>query len=89
MPGQPPHYATPVLRAPSPASSVGTTYIPDTTSLSDSESFLSPSEFNRKWEEKIFGSKAAVDKREHDVNRGPLLEWGSTGQKTSAEEKGE
>jgi len=41
-----PAYASPVIRPPSPASSVGTAYGPDDTSLSDSE--LSQDDFERK-----------------------------------------
>jgi hypothetical protein len=50
-----PSYAPPVLRAPSPASSVGTAHHPDATSLSDSEETLSNDAFANKWEQKIFG----------------------------------
>ncbi|OAX44324.1 hypothetical protein K503DRAFT_449181 [Rhizopogon vinicolor AM-OR11-026] len=42
-----PAYASPVIRPPSPASSVGTAYGPDETSLSDLE--LSQDAFERKW----------------------------------------
>lgn len=42
-----PAYASPVIRPPSPASSVGTAYGPDETSLSDSE--LAQDTFERKW----------------------------------------
>ena len=44
-------YASPVLRAPSPASSVGTAYGADETSLSDSE--LSQTDFERKCKERL------------------------------------
>jgi hypothetical protein len=42
-----PAYASPVIRPPSPASSVGTAYGPDETSLSDSG--LTQDAFERKW----------------------------------------
>ncbi|KAG1852001.1 hypothetical protein C8R48DRAFT_676256 [Suillus tomentosus] len=42
-----PAYASPVIRPPSPASSVGTAYGPDDTSLSDSG--LNQDVFERKW----------------------------------------
>lgn len=42
-----PAYASPVIRPPSPASSVGTAYGPDDTSLSDSG--LSQDVFEQKW----------------------------------------
>jgi hypothetical protein len=48
-----PTYASPVLRAPSPASSLGTSYAPDATSFSDTETELSRSAFERKWEDKL------------------------------------
>ena len=44
-------YAPPVLRASSPASSVGTSYGQDQTDLSDTE--LSQAEFEAKWEERL------------------------------------
>ncbi|KAG6376996.1 hypothetical protein JVT61DRAFT_1039 [Boletus reticuloceps] len=46
-----PAYASPVIRAPSPASSVGTAYGPDETTQSDSE--LSPEAFEQKWSSKL------------------------------------
>jgi hypothetical protein len=48
-----PTYAPPVLRAPSPASSLGTTYAPDATSFSDSETELFQAAFEKKWEDKL------------------------------------
>jgi hypothetical protein len=48
-----PTYAPPVLRAPSPASSLGTTYAPDATSFSDTEAELSQAAFEKKWEDKL------------------------------------
>jgi hypothetical protein len=53
---QPPHpteYAPPVLRAASPASSVGTAYGADQTALSDTEEMLPQHAFERKWEERL------------------------------------
>jgi len=46
-----PQYAPPLLRAPSPSSSIGTAYGGDETSLSDKE--LSQEEFERKCEEML------------------------------------
>ncbi|KIO06139.1 hypothetical protein M404DRAFT_74033, partial [Pisolithus tinctorius Marx 270] len=46
-----PAYAPPVIRPPSPASSVGTVYEPDQTSQSDVE--LSKEEFEQKWLAKL------------------------------------
>ena len=46
-----PAYASPVIRVPSPASSVGTAYGPDETTESDSE--LSPDAFEQKWSSKL------------------------------------
>jgi hypothetical protein len=48
-----PTYAPPVLRASSPASSLGTTYAPDATSFSDTEAELSQAAFEKKWEDKL------------------------------------
>src|SRR5882762_2811126 len=48
-----PSYAPPVLRAPSPASSIGTSYAPDATSLSDTEAELSQAAFEQKWGGKL------------------------------------
>lgn len=44
-------YASPVIRAPSPASSVGTAYGPDESNQSDQE--LSPEAFEQKWSSKL------------------------------------
>ncbi|KAF4619517.1 hypothetical protein D9613_005567 [Agrocybe pediades] len=49
-----PAYAPPPYRPPSPASSVGTAYPADQTSLSDSESFIEQSAFESK-QERIIG----------------------------------
>jgi hypothetical protein len=46
-------YADPVMRVPSPASSVGTSYGADQTAHSDSEAQLSPAAFARKCSERI------------------------------------
>lgn len=46
-----PAYASPVIRAPSPASSVGTAYGPDESTHSDSE--LGPEAFEQKWSSKL------------------------------------
>lgn len=46
-----PAYASPVIRAPSPASSVGTAYGADESTQSDSE--LSPEAFEQKWSSKL------------------------------------
>ncbi|KAG6889567.1 hypothetical protein C0992_004736 [Termitomyces sp. T32_za158] len=46
-------YAPPVLRAPSPASSIGTVYGEDRTSYSDCEEQISQSLFEAKWEERL------------------------------------
>ncbi|KAJ7601045.1 hypothetical protein C8J56DRAFT_767774 [Mycena floridula] len=66
-----PEYASPVMRAPSPASSIGTTYAQDRTSFSDSEYSLNQQTFVRKWENKI----GLRDPRpaEQETSIGPLL----------------
>jgi len=64
-------YAPPVLRAPSPASSIGTTYGEDQTSFSDCEDQLSQPAFERKWEERI--GLGAPQKEEIEANQEPLL----------------
>lgn len=46
-------YAPPVLRAPSPASSIGIVYGEDRTSYSDCEEQISQSSFESKWEERL------------------------------------
>ncbi|KAF7980629.1 hypothetical protein HWV62_37426 [Athelia sp. TMB] len=48
-----PTYAPPVIRAASPASSLGTIYPPDTTSPSDDETEISQVAFENKWHEKL------------------------------------
>ncbi|KAH7885404.1 hypothetical protein F5I97DRAFT_2074469 [Phlebopus sp. FC_14] len=63
-----PAYASPVIRAPSPASSVGTAYGPDETSLSDAE--LSQEEFERKCAAKL---KLDAPKVEEEKKSHPIL----------------
>ncbi|KAF5360595.1 hypothetical protein D9756_005041 [Leucocoprinus leucothites] len=70
-PYQNPEYAPPVLRAPSPASSVGTTYGPDQTSFSDSEQQLSQPAFEKKWLAKLELDKPR--KEEEEANESPLI----------------
>jgi hypothetical protein len=70
-PYQHPEYAPPVLRAPSPASSVGTTYGPDQTSFSDTEQQLSQPAFEKKWLAKLDLDKPR--KEEDEANENPLL----------------
>lgn len=48
-----PTYAPPVIRAPSPASSLGTVYPPDATSPSDDEAEISQAAFENKWHEQL------------------------------------
>ncbi|TFK33026.1 hypothetical protein BDQ12DRAFT_450904 [Crucibulum laeve] len=64
-------YAIPVIRPPSPASSIGTVYRADQTSLSDSELYLPQPNFEQKWEEKNGIHK--VMEEEEVANRDPLL----------------
>ena len=74
-------YAPPVLRAPSPASSVGTAYAEDQTSLSDSE--LSQAAFEKKWEERL---ELGLRRQEEELaNSSPLIPRPLVG---SIEEKG-
>ena len=62
-------YAPPVLRAPSPSSSIGTDYGPDETSIIDSE--LSPEEFKRKVEREL---KTDLPREaEDEANKDPLI----------------
>ncbi|KAF9464111.1 hypothetical protein BDZ94DRAFT_1308132 [Collybia nuda] len=82
MPPHQPEYAPPVLRAPSPASSVGTSYGADQTSFSDSEHQLSQTAFERKWEERIGLGNPSFE--EETANLGPLLQRSIAG---SSEEK--
>ncbi|KAI6114063.1 hypothetical protein F5141DRAFT_1002280 [Pisolithus sp. B1] len=63
-----PAYAPPVIRPPSPASSVGTVYEPDQTSQSDAE--LSKEEFEQKWLAKLYLDDLRI---EEEDNLRPLL----------------
>ncbi|KAF7348287.1 hypothetical protein MSAN_01782400 [Mycena sanguinolenta] len=71
---QNPEYADPVIREPSPASSVGTVYGLDQTTLSDDE--LDQWAFERKWEEKL--GLRRITKEEEMAERDPLLPRPST-----------
>ncbi|KAL6302006.1 hypothetical protein BKA93DRAFT_737738 [Sparassis latifolia] len=75
-----PQYAGPVLRAPSPSSSIESADHQDETSLSDSE--LSPYDFAMKWDKKIRLNDPRPD--EEAANKEPLL---LPRPKTAAEEK--
>lgn len=68
-PYQNPEYAPPVLRIPSPTSSVGTTYGPDQTSFSDTE--LSQPAFENKWLAKLNLNKPR--KEEEEADEDPLI----------------
>jgi len=75
-----PTYAPPVLRAPSPASSLGTSYAPDATSLSDSEAVLSHAAFEKKWEDRLrlgreFAREWNGDDADDDSDEGETMEW--------------
>ena len=74
-------YAPPVLRAPSPASSVGTVYGEDQTSFSDLE--LSDDALAKKYEDLLDLRKPR--KEEEEANQTPLLERPEKG---SQQEKG-
>ncbi|KAG5645984.1 hypothetical protein DXG03_004585 [Asterophora parasitica] len=73
MPTNPHHteYAPPVLRAPSPASSIGTVYGEDQTAFSDCEDELSQYDFERKVEERIALNVPRFE--ELQANHEPLL----------------
>lgn len=62
-------YADPVLRPASPASSLGSDFTPDKTSLSDSE--LSDSAFERKCLEQLALDQPSTE--EMDADRDPLV----------------
>ena len=64
-------YADPVLRPPSPASSIGTSYGADQTSWSDSEFQLSQPAFERKCDEVI--GLHLPRKEELQADQDPLL----------------
>lgn len=64
-------YADPVMRVPSPASSVGTSYGADQTSYSDSEFQLSKEAFARKCNERI--GLHLPRKEEFQADQDPLL----------------
>jgi hypothetical protein len=75
-------YAPPVLRAPSPTTSVGTAYPEDQTSFSDCEHQLSQAAFEKKWEECLGLGKPR--RGEDFANISPLIPRPPTG---SLEEK--
>ncbi|KAJ3843777.1 hypothetical protein F5878DRAFT_234545 [Lentinula raphanica] len=64
-------YASPDVRSPSPTSSVDSRHPEDQTSLSDSEGMLSPSQFERKWMDRI--GLGQPSHRELEANKDPLL----------------
>jgi len=64
-------YAPPVLRAPSPASSVGTAYGPDQTALSDTEAELFQAAFESKWTDRL--GLGVSGQQEDKANADPLL----------------
>jgi len=64
-------YASPIVRSPSPASSVGTSYGPDQTSFSDSESEISPAAFEQKCQERI--GLGLPTPEEVEASKSPLL----------------
>lgn len=64
-----PAYASPVIRPPSPSSSIGTTYEPDQTSQSDSE--LSQEEFEQKCLDKL--NLSGLTAEEEEKLRSPLI----------------
>lgn len=73
-----PTYAPPVLRAPSPASSLGTVYPLDATSLSDEETEISQVAFESKWEDKLRLGREFVRewKGEVDTKTNNEQRWG-------------
>ncbi|KAJ7707549.1 hypothetical protein B0H17DRAFT_917742 [Mycena rosella] len=68
---QNPEYADPVIRAASPASSVGSIHAPDQTASSDSESVLSQPAFERKWTDRLDLARATREEERADAE--PLL----------------
>ncbi|KAJ6585333.1 hypothetical protein B0H19DRAFT_1109250 [Mycena capillaripes] len=71
---QNPEYADPVIREPSPASSVGTVYGPDQTTSSDDE--LDQVAFERKWEDRLDLRRATREEELADAD--PLFARPST-----------
>jgi len=71
---QNPEYADPVIREPSPASSVGTVYGPDQTASSDDE--LDQLAFERKWEDRLDLRRATREEELADAD--PLFPRPST-----------
>lgn len=70
------HYASPIIREPSPASTVGSSHgnqFDDKTSVSDSEDVISDADFARKWAERI-GINRMSD-AETVANISPLLNY--------------
>jgi hypothetical protein len=64
-------YASPVLRAASPASSVGTSYHSDQTAQSDAELELPQQAFEQKWQERL--QLRQPTQEEADAYENPLL----------------
>ncbi|KAJ7836350.1 hypothetical protein B0H14DRAFT_2794300 [Mycena olivaceomarginata] len=75
---QNPEYASPVIRDPSPASSVGTVYGPDQTPSSDEE--LDQAAFERKWDYEVAGALHLhkLTAEEEAANKDPLIARPST-----------
>ncbi|KAJ7022725.1 hypothetical protein C8F04DRAFT_1137137 [Mycena alexandri] len=73
---QNPEYADPVIREPSPASSVGSVYGPDQTASSDSESQIDQPAFERKWEDRLDLRRATREEELADAD--PLFPRPST-----------
>ncbi|KAJ7451662.1 hypothetical protein FB451DRAFT_1145627 [Mycena latifolia] len=71
-----PEYADPVIRAASPASSVGSVHVPDQTASSDSESLLSQPAFERKWADRLDLRRATREEELADAE--PLIMRPST-----------
>ncbi|KAJ7778384.1 hypothetical protein B0H16DRAFT_1503321 [Mycena metata] len=73
---QNPEYADPVIREPSPASSVGSVYGPDQTASSDSESQIDQPAFERKWADRLDLRRATREEELADAD--PLFPRPST-----------
>ncbi|KAJ7160050.1 hypothetical protein C8R46DRAFT_361797 [Mycena filopes] len=71
-----PEYADPVIREPSPASSVGSVYGPDQTASSDSESQIDQPAFERKWADRLDLRRATREEELADAD--PLVPRPST-----------